>query len=960
MRKAIIGLLVVGIFIGVLAFVASSNGPDDTKVESYSMHISEPTFEERGNYITVSIANSSFLMETGKPILPVLVKTFTFPAGTYIVNVNIEPHTKEYSLTKKIEPAPNPVPTIAPQKSIPMPVANQKPDEETYGSKNFYPSQPYSINIGAGLKNGEHVVFLNIRCYTQYSPATNKILIPDKVDMKIEYKLPDKTLFTADKYDLLIITDEKFLPQMKKLADFKNSTGINTIIETTQQIYPKYNGRDKPEDIKLAIKDAIEKWGIKYVLLGGGRRGQTFDWYIPERRSNNQAENPSSYISEGGYSTDLYYADIYEYQHGNFVFDDWDSNGNGIFAEWSYWGENKDIMDYYPDVYVGRLPFRYSWEADVVVDKIINYEKGGGAWFKRAFIAAGDTSPPARGAAQYGIYEGEIVGDVAAGYLESKGFSIDKLYTSKGTLRNYEDVVKEFNKGVGFAYLSGHGNPAVWGNFLPDAETEEEFVLGFSIFDIWKYDNGYQLPIVVVGGCHNAQFNITMQNFIPYNEKAVYFGDAYPTDGCSWMFLEEGGGSIASMGATGYGYGYINKYCTIGLGGWIEPRFFYEYANGDEYLGEAHGDAITDYINIIGGVNDDHHDRKTIEEWVLLGDPSLKIGGSGIGNETVRYEKDGIDNEDNGRHAASLPGNVPTWEKGMEWKYEISDVNFTLDEVKGRYIDMHLKTGTLDLKVMDVSQDSYTAEFVIPDADVNVNVHLDIGLEYPIVFSGHMTNVKINGNMKLDKSNMGIENINGILSGKIDLSSLPINFSFPPIIQKLLSYIPFVVTLNFNADFGGAYPIVDFPIDIGKSWGLPSINVTVDGTITSPWFRILNIINKFANIFGMQLLPPEIARLLPVIHIPDLLKIYNISNEIQIPQMMDPLYADIHPFKCYSIEETSVKAGEFNAYDIGMVRSIGQIWYSPDAKNIVKVKGNFNDILPIVKDFNMELSEYKS
>ena len=36
---------------------------------------------------------------------------------------------------------------------------------------------------------------------------------------------------------------------------------------------------------------------------------------------------------------------------------------------------------------------------------------------------------------------------------------------------------------------------------------------------------------------------------------------------------------------------------------------------------------ITDYINIIGNVNEDQIDRKTIEEHVLLGDPSLKIGG---------------------------------------------------------------------------------------------------------------------------------------------------------------------------------------------------------------------------------------------------------------------------------------------------------------------------------------------
>ena len=35
---------------------------------------------------------------------------------------------------------------------------------------------------------------------------------------------------------------------------------------------------------------------------------------------------------------------------------------------------------------------------------------------------------------------------------------------------------------------------------------------------------------------------------------------------------------------------------------------------------------ITDYIDTFSP-NDDELDRKTVEQWVLLGDPSLKIGG---------------------------------------------------------------------------------------------------------------------------------------------------------------------------------------------------------------------------------------------------------------------------------------------------------------------------------------------
>jgi len=82
------------------------------------------------------------------------------------------------------------------------------------------------------------------------------------------------------------------------------------------------------------------------------------------------------------------------------------------------------------------------------------------------------------------------------------------------------------------------------------------------------------------------------------------------------------------MGNSGLGYGYVNEYWDSGLGGWIEPRFFDAYINQSKtILGETHDQAIIDYINIIGNVNSDQIDRKTIEEWVLLGDPSLRIGG---------------------------------------------------------------------------------------------------------------------------------------------------------------------------------------------------------------------------------------------------------------------------------------------------------------------------------------------
>jgi hypothetical protein len=63
------------------------------------------------------------------------------------------------------------------------------------------------------------------------------------------------------------------------------------------------------------------------------------------------------------------------------------------------------------------------------------------------------------------------------------------------------------------------------------------------------------------------------------------------------------------------------------LGGYLETQFFEAYgANHTDILGQTWCSAITQYLHIYPGMKN-RDDAKTIEQWVLLGDPSLKIGG---------------------------------------------------------------------------------------------------------------------------------------------------------------------------------------------------------------------------------------------------------------------------------------------------------------------------------------------
>jgi len=631
MKKFLPLLAVVILVLNGLGAVALPKTNEILVKEEFVL-ISEPIIKEADNYLTIDLKEStSMLLETGKPVIPVVTKTFTFPLGTKIIDVKINSDMKEYTLSKKIQPSPEPVSPSDRHVSV---VSEVILDEEVYSSLDLYPLEPYTIRKSVGLKNGERVLSLNVRVNSQYSPAADAINIPTNIGIQIEYLLPENSILTADEYDLLIITDEKFSAKLQPLVNHKNSMNIRTVLDTTQNIYPSYNGRDEPEDIKLRIKDAIDEWGIKYVLLVGGRKGQTFEWYIPERRTNNGGS------FEGGYASDLYYADVYKDEEGIPVFEDWDSNGNGVFAEFSNFVGQKDIIDYYPDVAIGRLPFRYSSEIETVVNKIIDYENNADdSWFKKSVVIGGDGGPPARGYSP-GIYEDELECDLVADMLDNIGFNVEKLYTSLGSFTSKEDVINAISNGAGFVHMSGHGNPAYWGNFLPDAESEEGMVDGLQLKDMNKLKNGDKLPVITVGGCHNAQFNVTMMNIIEgikkYGINGMFFSAPYrffymewvPRCFCSWLVFQKDGGAISSIGNAGLGIGYVNQHWNAGLSGWILPRFYDAYTNqSKDILGEAHDQAIIDYIDIIGGVNSDDADRKTVEEWILIGDPSLKIGG---------------------------------------------------------------------------------------------------------------------------------------------------------------------------------------------------------------------------------------------------------------------------------------------------------------------------------------------
>ncbi len=628
MKKLGIVVVIVVMLLGT-STLAGINAPvlEDAKgkhneTNVFSINFSPPKIKENQEYTLIE-SDMAYLMNEDFPILPYKTEVMTFPFGTKIENVEVttsEIHTMQ--LDRKIQPAPKPI-------SHNMENADTKITEGTvYQSTELYPLDWISYNIGAGRDSDGHNIFLSIQAFPcRYIPASNELMYTNKMEIKVTYEPSEKPLLQNDVYDLLIVAPSEFSDALQPLVNHKETYGVATKLVTLSEIYGgtyfTVNGRDDAEKVKYFIKDAVEQWGIKYVLLVGGRHGgvKEFKWWCPVRYSYLDVNDGDKF-----FLSDLYFSDIYKYDDGNIVFEDWDSNGNGIFGEWRFGG--KDVLDWYPDVYVGRLACRNKFEVDIMVEKIITYETTayGESWSKKYVGIGGDSFA----GDQY--YDGELAVLAAADYLKDVGFEISTLFTSDNTLTEGKDIIDAVSEGCGFLDFEGHGNPMSWATHPP---LDESVWIGIDEAQFMLFKNKDMYPICLIGGCSNSKFDISLLNLLDFENLSAIINHASFGPECFswWLTRKIDGGAIATIGCTSYGparTGDANGNgipdCIEYYGYRIDIEFFRLYTEEEkDILGETHGAAISYYLTEFPMT--DKKDGKTIEEWCLLGDPSLKIGG---------------------------------------------------------------------------------------------------------------------------------------------------------------------------------------------------------------------------------------------------------------------------------------------------------------------------------------------
>lgn len=557
-------------------------------------------FTETGIFEIFNINNIGFTGEIGKPQLPVITTLLAVPSLDLTFNIKDAKISQLFQVGKVY-------PTQEPQ------VDSEKNDnseliinEEFYKQNIDYPGVISAIRSSGKIRD---IYFIIVEFYpVQYNPSKGLASVYSEITVSVswnsEVKLNveqdfENSLFLGfyknvflnwdgflecvnifenpknivdknqeDGCDYLIITDPDFSMELEEFVEWKNNKGIITkMVDTT------VTGTTSNE-IKQFIQDAYNNWFPRpsYVLLVG-----------------DDNSIPANYV--GGTWTDLYYATV-------------------------------DGSDYYPDIFIGRIPIDTVDEANIVIQKILKYEKTPPtieSFYDNFTVAAYFQDDDSNGYEDRRFVKtSEEVRDflLSYDYLGERVYCtasyINPTHYNQGTYANGEplpeellrpnfawdgdanDIINAINNGIFILTHRDHGFEDGWGDPYFDSN------------NIDSLTNGDLLPVVFSLNCLTGKF-VGYECF------------------CEKFLSKEDGGCVAIFGATDVSYSGYNDYLCRGMYDAQWPDFDTELGNdeplyslgeilnyGKMYMTETWGDPW--------GV-----EQLTFELFHCFGDPTMEI-----------------------------------------------------------------------------------------------------------------------------------------------------------------------------------------------------------------------------------------------------------------------------------------------------------------------------------------------
>lgn len=359
-------------------------------------------------------------------------------------------------------------------------------------------------------------------------------------------------LSSSNQADYIIITHHAFMEQAQRLADYRLSPLMRTKVINVQEIYDHFNyGIYDPRAIKSFLTYAFTTWqkpAPTYVLLLGDTS------HLMDKKPAKQNPKYQSYVPTmmeftrtwGMTSSDNYFVTV---------------QGN----------------DDLPDMYIGRLPAASVEEAEVLVQKIIDYELYSdiGKWRRELCLLSGSDEGLLQMSMQ--LYENYIPPRMVTNFLNT-----DPQSPHHGTT---ETVANHFNNGQLLLTFLGHGGGAV---YLDDDL--------FLTQDIALLENKNKYPVIFSITCFVGHFD---------NPETPSLGEL--------LMKEQDKGIVAHFGSVARSYiGYFDNMHESLFDAIfnVKARSLGEITTLGKYNASRQGAGYWDHM----------------KNYVLMGDPALQLG----------------------------------------------------------------------------------------------------------------------------------------------------------------------------------------------------------------------------------------------------------------------------------------------------------------------------------------------
>lgn len=359
----------------------------DTLELTYS--IPSATISESDGFASVTIAQTEQLTGTGKPLLPFLPLRLAVPEGKRVGSIELTISAADtLNLSSVITPGSEYVVPGAPHS------LEYSFDPAIYGQDSYWPTSDSRFN-GLVHKKGNPIASIQL-FPVRYNDKQKQIIAAREISLRViwEQEIRSRTAPDLKRRQLntevlniqntpvpvgslnsrsggavyLAITSQALKESnnennLQALLSHHESNGLTTKILTVEEIENSYEGVDRQEKIRNAIKDHYNNDGTEYVLLAGDSD------IIPPRYffmddapySDLKASNRRIPII-----TDVYYSCL---------------DGNHNYDNDTLWGETNDGVDGgFPDllseVYVGRISLENDTELNNFVSKTLSYLNG--------------------------------------------------------------------------------------------------------------------------------------------------------------------------------------------------------------------------------------------------------------------------------------------------------------------------------------------------------------------------------------------------------------------------------------------------------------------------------------------------------------------------------------------------------------------------------------------------------